>query len=99
MISTIAARSETHCASWAIASHATAMNASSSNFFIIAQVPARPRLVMGLTGSLHAQRVRSSFRCGCNPHEAALTANAPDPGRALHSWLPDGVEHLTADAD
>jgi hypothetical protein len=24
---------------------------------------------------------------------------APDPGSSLHSWLPDGVEHLTADGD
>ena len=31
----IAARSRTHCASCAIASHATAMSASGSNFFVI----------------------------------------------------------------
>src|SRR5262245_57916016 len=41
MVSTIAARSRTHWTSSAIASRATAINASSSNFFIIVWCPFR----------------------------------------------------------
>jgi hypothetical protein len=43
MVSIMAACSRTHFASSAVASRATAINANSSNFFIIEWPPARPQ--------------------------------------------------------
>src|SRR6516165_4905574 len=101
MVSIIAARSETHCASCAMDSHATITNASSSNFFIIG--PSTPRdwsqtrRAASVTKSRRSKSMRGAASASPRLLERAILCFRGDPGRygsLAHFYYAVGIAFL-----